>query len=133
MVIIKNYSHPRISSFFFIITPWNYWRHCYIYTTHLQFGLRTSFWFRHVWVLVFRKTSFPIDFNFSPLASIIFIHFFMKLQFMDTFRITFNYDSAHALSLGVLQDVLSDSLQLLSACRYKIYSLFDQITFHEYV
>ena len=41
-------------------------------------------------LLVFRKMSFMIHLNFSPLASIIFIHFFMKLQFMDTFKITFN-------------------------------------------
>ena len=38
----------------------------------------------------FCKMSSLIHFNFSPLASIIFIHFLMKLQFMDTFKITFN-------------------------------------------
>ena len=77
--------------------------------------------------------TFMINLNFSPLASIIFIHFFMKLQFMDTFKITFNYDSAHAMPHGVLKHVLPDSLQLLSPFKYNVYSLFDEITVHGYI
>ena len=42
---------------------------------------------------------------------------------MDTFKITFNYDSAHALPHGVMQDNLYDSPELLSTCKYNIYSL----------
>ena len=37
---------------------------------------------------MFSKMSFLIHLNFSPLASIIFIQFLMKLQFMDMFKIT---------------------------------------------
>ena len=72
---------------FFIITPWNYWRNYFIYATHLQFGPRTSIWFRQCQVLVFRKMSFPIHLNFSPLACIFFLtHFLMKLHCMDTLK-----------------------------------------------
>ena len=50
-------------------------------------------------LLVFRKMSFMIHLNFSPLASIIFIQFLMKLEFMDTLKITLNcillHGSAH--------------------------------------
>ena len=46
------------------------WRN---YATHLQFGPRTSFWFRQCQVLVFRKMSILIHLNFSPLAGIFFL------------------------------------------------------------
>ena len=43
-----------------------------LFLTHLQFGPRTSFWFRHTCVLVFRKMSFLIHFIFTFLKGIIF-------------------------------------------------------------
>ena len=46
------------------------WRN---YATHLQFGPRTSFWFRQCQVLVFRKMSILIHLDFSPLAGIFFL------------------------------------------------------------
>ena len=44
----------------------------YLFLTHLQFGPRTFFWFRHACALVFRKMSFLIYFIFTFLAGIIF-------------------------------------------------------------
>ena len=52
----------------------------------LHFRPRTSICFRQCYVLVSRKMSFLIHFNFSPLACIFVYSLFMKLQFMDTLK-----------------------------------------------
>ena len=54
----------------------------YSFLTHLQFGPRTSFWFRHASVLVFRKMSFLIHLDFSLLAVIIFRPLFTTFYLM---------------------------------------------------
>ena len=62
----------------------------------LRFRPRTSTCFRQCQVLVSRKMSCLIHFDFSPLACIFcYSLFFMKLQFMDTLK-SFKYDSPHA-------------------------------------
>ena len=53
-------------------------------------------------LLVFCKMSSLFHLNFSPLACIFFYSLFDEITLHGYVKITFNYDSAHALSLGVL-------------------------------
>ena len=71
-----------------------------LFLTHLQFGPRTFFWFRHGCVLVFRKMSFLIHFDFSLLAGMIFRPLFTTFCYMFSFHL-FSYQ-AHGISLHVL-------------------------------
>ena len=56
-----------------------------LFLTHLQFWPRTSFWFRHACVLVFRKIPFLIHFIFTFLAGIIFRPLFTTFCYMFYF------------------------------------------------
>ena len=71
-------------------------------------------WFFERCPFWFTLNSFPLQIKYPD-------NLLMKLKYMNTFmfvKITFNYDSAHALPLGVLQDYLYDSLKRFSPCNY---------------
>ena len=95
----------------------------YLFSTHLQFGPRTSFCSDILENWFFERCPFWFTLNSLPFPVKYPDHFLMKLKYMNTFmfvKITFDYDSTHALPLGVLQDYLYDSLKRLSPCNYYI-------------
>ena len=75
-------------------------------------------------LLVSRKMFCLIHFDFSLLACIFVYSLFDEITVHGYVKITFNYDSAHAKPLGVSQDELYDSLELLSACTYILFTHF---------
>ena len=83
----------------------------------LRFRPRTSTCFRQCQVLVSRKMSFLIHFDFSLLSCIFFYSLSDEITVHGYVKIPFNYDWAHAQPLGVSQDYLSNSLEHLSACK----------------
>ena len=54
----------------------------------------------------------------------IFFSLFDEITVNGYVKITFIYDSAHAKPLGVSQDDLYDSLELLSTCTYIFFTHF---------
>ena len=94
-----------------------------LFLTHLHFGPRTSFWFRHTCVLVFRKMSFLIHFIFTFLAGTIFRPLF------TTFCYLFYY---HLFSYSLMSNLsqLFFGTTGRTHCRYNIQTTFHYIFHH---
>ena len=85
-------------------------------------------------LLVFRKMSFLIHFDFSPLAGIFFLlTFFMKLQFMDTLKslLTMIQPMHSLLVLRKMNFTIHFNFSLL-ACIFLLLTFYE-ITIHGHV